>query len=409
MGLAMEGLFDPAGAAAPCGISESVILAAAQGLANSGVAVVTCVPATGAAAIFDCWRQKTGRMSEPYSFHEEVAFTMAHGAALTGVRSATIIKSHGLAKAANSCVDALTMGVTAGFLILVVDDREGRHSDTIFDLDAMLTGLGLPWRRPEPAALHRELVAGMARSEAMGLPVAVVVEAADLEQKASLLPEHIPATSPVYRRDPYFHVLCPPLAKYQHALLQARLAGREPHSVPRPRPLIIPESLPPLWRSGVESFLPLFEVFAGQRREGDFVSGDTGLSTVFAFEPFEAIDATSYFGGSGPLALGALLAGRSPCWAVTGDFSFLAAGLLALPEAVLRGLPLKVLICYNGCAAATGGQPIPQGMLGQTLGGFSGQLARIRNPADKAEVAAVLAEAQSSPELRIVVAEFVAP
>jgi len=38
------------------------------------------------------------------------------GAAITGVRSATEIKSHGLAMAANSVIDSLTLGMTAGFV-----------------------------------------------------------------------------------------------------------------------------------------------------------------------------------------------------------------------------------------------------------------------------------------------------
>jgi TPP-dependent indolepyruvate ferredoxin oxidoreductase alpha subunit len=50
-------------------------------------------------------------------------------------------------------------------------------------------------------------------------------------------------------------------------------------------------------------------------------------------------------------------------WAVTGDFSFIAAGPLGLLEARLRNIPVKVVILDNGKASTTGGQEIEEGTL----------------------------------------------
>jgi TPP-dependent indolepyruvate ferredoxin oxidoreductase alpha subunit len=114
----------------------------------------------------------------------------------------------------------------------------------------------------------------------------------------------------------------------------------------------------------------------------------------------------TYMGGSLPLALGAYLAGYHQTWALTGDFSFIAAGQLGLVEAIQRAIPLKVVIFHNGTAQATGGQPIPPHILDRVLQGYASSIRYIRNPQDVGEVRTVLDEASHSQELRIIVAEY---
>ena len=111
-------------------------------------------------------------------------------------------------------------------------------------------------------------------------------------------------------------------------------------------------------------------------------------------------------GGSLPLAIGASLAGLRNVWAVTGDFSFIAAGHLGLPEALQRGIPLKVLILYNGRAETTGGQPIPDGTLEGIVDGYARYVRRIRDPQNAEETESVLREASAAAELRIVIADY---
>jgi len=90
----------------------------ARGLYDSGVSVITSVPASKCSEIFQIFC-KTGGYNPLYSFNEEAAYTIAHGAAITGQRAAMVIKAHGIAKAANSVVDSLTAGTTGGFLVRV--------------------------------------------------------------------------------------------------------------------------------------------------------------------------------------------------------------------------------------------------------------------------------------------------
>ena len=111
-------------------------------------------------------------------------------------------------------------------------------------------------------------------------------------------------------------------------------------------------------------------------------------------------------GGRLPLAIGAFMAGHKPVWALTGDFSFIAAGHLGLNEAIQRKIPLKVLIFDNGKAETTGGQKIPEGTLERTLTPYQDYITRIHNPHDPEEIHAVLQAAATSDLLAIVVADY---
>ena len=389
------------GASAPVRIDRAV----AWALQDVGVKVVTHVPATGATAIFDAYSELTGA-TPCYAFNEEVAFTMAHGAALAGVRSATVIKSHGLAKAANSVIDSLTLGTTAGFVAVVLDDPSGRHSDNIFALEDFLKGTGIPFKKAGNDTIYNDLVECFLWSEELKTPVALLMDSELVSRETACTRRLLPPTEAKYQRDPLRHVLCPPLAAYQRKVLDARLARTDWRGIPVPDMPVVPGGLPPAWRSAASLFVPLFEVFQELRPRIPFAGGDTGLSALFAFAPFACVDACSYYGGSLPLAIGFHLAGFGRAWAVTGDYAFLAAGHMGLIEALARGIPLKVLVMDNGCAMATGGQPIPAGVFEQVSAGWAPFVSRIDNPRDKSAVRSVLSRAIESDRLEIVVARF---
>lgn len=117
---------------------------AAQATVDAGAGVVTHVPGFGCTRIFEEIRAISG-VRHPISFHEETAYPLAHGAALVGRRAAVLIKTHGLAKAANSVTDSLSAGSTAGFVVLVADDKLGKHSDNILDFTALAGFLAHRW------------------------------------------------------------------------------------------------------------------------------------------------------------------------------------------------------------------------------------------------------------------------
>ncbi len=374
-------------------------------LHDLGFGIVTWVPGIGATACAQAYECAAGRMVPP-SFHEEVAVGCGHGAALAGTRSAVAIKTHGLLKAANAVSDALFCGTTAAFILVIVDDLLGIQSDSILAAGPLLDALEVPWSASSPATIGSDLALAAARSEALGLPFALVLDAAEVSSPAVALLFRPPLLqTPPFRRDPVRHLLVPPLIRYQRAALSARLAGTAPPPPPTlPR---VPEQMPTVWRSALEGYRPVFDAFV--ERRPSFVAGDVGLSSCYGLPPYDAIDAVSYMGGAVPIALGAALSGRDDAWAVTGDFSFVAAGHLGLIEAVARDVPLRVLLLANGKAETTGGQPVAWGALERVLAGYPEALVPLEEPSEPRACREALDEAWNRDGLSIVVARYAAP
>ncbi len=375
----------------------------AHAVHDAGARVVTHVPGFGGTQVFDAWCAITATSALP-SFHEEVAYTIAHGASLVGQRAATLIKAHGLVKAANSVIDSLSAGTTAGFVILVFDDTRGQHSDNIFDVPAFLRGLGILFYVPQPQNMYAAVVEAFRQSEVIQLPVALVMDVATLDQPGTYRPLEVDDALPCYYRDVTQHVVCPLFAEYQRQIVTAKVFGQNWRGVSKPVVPRVPDDLPPAWQAAARVYLPFFKVF--QTIRGEIITGDTSISTLFALPPYHCIDMGTYMGGSLPLAIGAYLAGYHHTWALTGDFSFIAAGQLGLVEAIQRAIPLKVVIFHNGTAQATGGQPIPPHLLDRVLEGYASSIRYIRNPQDSGKLTTVLDEASHAQELRIIVAEY---
>ena len=121
----------------------------------------------------------------------------------------------------------------------------------------------------------------------------------------------------------------------------------------------------------------------------------------------QAIAVTTYYCGSLPLAIGAYWADRRGVWAITGDYTFVAAGHMGLIEAVSRNIPLKVLVLYNGCAMTTGGQPLPDNVFNHVISGYQSYVRHIKSPWDIDSIQSVLKPAVKSDRLEIIVADYV--
>ncbi len=367
----------------------------AQCLHRLQVQVVTHVPGYGATQVFQEWKQIAAATS--VSFHEEMAFTIAHGAALAGSRAVVLIKAHGLAKAGNSVLDAVTAGTLAGLVIMVFDDRTGSHSDSIVDVETLVQGFHLPHLK----CSHRlqEIEQAFQVSEQMQLPVAVSIDAAVVEQKTNtgFMPE-LPPFAGSFQRNIYRHLLCPVLAPHQHDILHAKQTAQSWQNIPRPQLPVVPEGLPSAWQQAVQPYIPFFEAFKPLR--GRIVTGDTGLSALFGFPPFDGIDLCTHMGGSLALAIGAHLAGYDDTWAITGDFSFVAAGHLGLVEAMERRIPLKVAILVNHKALATGGQDVAVDHLERLLAGYREAVQEIEGD-DRAALKEAIQSANDGKKLSI--------
>jgi len=376
--------------------------AIAHALNDGGIQLATHVPGFGAIQTFEAFCKLTGK-DFPTSFHEEVAFGIAHGAAIAGMRSAVIIKSHGLAKAMNAVMDSLSAGVTAGMVICVFEDPGGSHSDNIIDIEPLVRGSGIPYYLVSAKNGYDLVISAIAQSEKDQLPIVLIFNANEINTMTTFKSQKLSAV-PAYNRDIIQRLVVPLFAEYQREVLLMKSAHMSWKNIRRPETPTSPDSLPPDYQRAVAPYQPLFSTL--KKIETGFVSGDTGVSTLSALSPYDIVHTATYMGGSVPLAMGASLAGFKNAWAFTGDFSFIAAGHIALIEAIMRKLPIKVLLFANGKAQTTGGQTLELELMERILKGYEPYIRRIANPADESEALGVLKEANDAADLRIIIANF---
>jgi TPP-dependent indolepyruvate ferredoxin oxidoreductase alpha subunit len=390
-------------------LSEAI----ARSLRSLDARVATHVPGHGASQTFAAFRdcppptppQRGGENDCVISFHEEAAYAVAHGAALAGVRSACIIKSHGLTKAMNAVMDSLSCGVTAGMVNFVFEDKGGSHSDNIIEILPVIEGAEMPHKVSTVASIVEDIAMAYRESERLQLPYTLVLDSEFIgDDVGAAVGAHHAMQATSYKRDVMRHVVCPIFAGYQRDVLVAKLRGEDFDAVPRPAMPVLPQSLPPAYQKAVAPYQPLFEAF--KSLDVDFVCGDAGVSTLSAFPPYEIVHAALYMGGSVPTIVGAHLAGMKRSWAFIGDFSFISAGHYGLIEALLRKTPIKVLIYANGRAETTGGQSLDLEILERLLKGYEQYVRRIDDPFDREKMLPVLREANEAEELRIVVARY---
>ena len=374
-----------------------------QALVDLDVKTVTNVPGYGGSEVFEAYSTKKMK-NLPVSFHEEVAYTIAHSSAICGTRSAVLTKAQGVAKAMNSIVDSLYTDLTAGMLVLVFDDRSGAHSDNIMETEPLLNGISLPFHSAQIDTIYEDIISAVNESEKLQMPVALIVDTDMIDKEGWFEPHNNLLRNVHYKRDILHHVVHPYLAEYQYKIFTAKKMGGDRFAIHKPELPKLPESLPERYKESAEKYTPFFEIFKTIKR--DITTGDTSISSSFAFPPYNAIDIVTYIGGSIPLAIGAYYAGNKKVWALSGDFGFLAAGHYGLLEALNRELPVKVVIFYNKSAGATGGQKIQKKTMLRILAGYDHFITHISNPSDPFEIQSVLEEVNSKDELQIVLVDY---
>ena len=236
----------------------TVVWAVAQALQDAGADIVTCVPGSGGTEVFDIINSGRDRVL-PYSYHEEIAYTMAHGAAIAGKRAVVLVKSHGILKAANSVSDSLYCGVNAALLTIVFTDAGGHHSDTILDIRPFLEGTGVPWQIVQSQNAYSKVQEMILASERTRLPQVLIIESSEAGDKAEpFMVKKLPPVERQYRRDIRQHVLCPFFGRYQMELMQRRNRAEqeglpEAPDIPEvPDIPFLPSAVPERWRRHVE-------------------------------------------------------------------------------------------------------------------------------------------------------------
>ncbi len=376
--------------------------AIAYALQDLGVDIVTHVPGYGGTETFESYK-KINMKNPPISFHEEVAYTICHGASIVGKRAACLIKAQGIAKAANSVIDSLYTSVTAGFVTFIFDDNVGSHSDNIMETELLLKGFSLQYIVADAITIYDDVVNAFHKSEEEQQPYAVIINATEILKETEFEQQSFKKLFS-YNRDVLKHVVHPLFAEYQYGLFKNKKNKSIVSEIAKPTLPIVPDEIPEHAQSSVKRYQTFFNIF--KNFKGDIVTGDTSSSSSYVLPPYNAIDIVTYIGGAIPLAIGAYLAGNRYTWAMTGDFGFIAAGHIGLLEASLRHIPLKIVVFNNKQAAATGGQPIPHTTLYKILAGYENYIRNISNPDDPFEVTEVLDEATQADELRIIIVNY---
>ena len=338
------------------------------------------------------------------SFNEEVAYTVSHGASISGARLACIIKTHGLLKAANSVNDSLYTETTAGFVTILFDDKTGKSSDNILEIEPILKGLATPYKIADPDKIYDEIINAFEEAEKIKLPYFVVVDSAyssneiNFERKENLTKEF------TFTRDIKKHIVHPLLSDYQYKIFKNKTSEVKFENIEDPVFPNIPEDIPDRIKESALTYKGFFDCFKDLR--GDIVCGDTTLSSYFCFPPYDCIDMLTYIGSSIPLAIGASLAGKENVWALTGDFGFNAAGHMGLIEVLERKLPLKIVIFNNKKAASTGGQAVNKDIIYRLLEGYKDHVVKITTPENLDGMKSILQVVSMMNQLKIVIVEY---
>ncbi|NOX18784.1 MAG: hypothetical protein GXO87_10955 [Chlorobi bacterium] len=380
-------------------VSEAI----GHALVDLGADVITQVPGRGIGDTVEKIATLTSK-NIPISFNEETAYSIAHSAAILGKRSAVMMKSHGFMKAGNAATDSLYVDVTAGFVVLIFEDKDGSHSDNVLEIEPILKGIPFPYKIADETNIYEEVIGAYRESEKRQIPFALLIDSAKTGNNVEFEKEVGVKKEFIYKRNITAHIVHPMFAGYQFKKFKAKTLGGDVTTIP---PIDIPQypqGLSENYQTASKKYATFFDVFKDFR--GEVVTGDTSVSSSFALPPYNAIDIITHIGGSVPLAIGAYLAGRRDVWAMTGDFGFLASGHLGLLEIIEREIPIKIVIFYNKAAAATGGQIIHKKLMYRLLAGYDNSILQITNPRDFIEIGEVLNEAKNSNEMKIILANY---
>jgi hypothetical protein len=270
--------------------------------------------------------------------------------------------------------------------------------------DSLLNGISLPYFKVNTQNIYNEIVKCYLYSERIGTPIAILVDASQMNTIVEYERRNNLQKSFLYERSILKHVVHPLFADYQYKLFTARKHKVDSSKFTPPEIPVIPQELPDRYKDAVSKYQPFFDIFK-QFKTG-IVCGDTSASSSYCLPPYNCIDIVTYIGGSIPLAIGAFMAGNKHSWALTGDFGFISAGHIGLLEASNRGIPIKVIIFNNKKAAATGGQKIDKKLLLRLISPYERNTKHIHNAEDPLEINEVLDEAITADELRIIVVNY---
>jgi indolepyruvate ferredoxin oxidoreductase, alpha subunit len=200
--------------------------AVARGAYEHGVRVAAAYPGTPSSEILESIAQYEEVYAE-WSVNEAVAYEVAFGAAVGGVRALTAMKSPGLNVAADPMISSVYTGVNGG-LVVVCGSDPGMDSSSTEQDDRYFGRLaGIPILEPSDSQECKDFVGvALELSEAFDIPVMVRLTT-DIAHAKSLvrLGERVETERRDLERSPAKYCLVPVFSRELHRGLAARLAG----------------------------------------------------------------------------------------------------------------------------------------------------------------------------------------
>ena len=198
--------------------------AIARGAIEAGIGVATCYPGTPSSEIPDTLftLYKEAGFYFEYSTNEKVAFEVASGAAVSGVRSLCTMKHVGMNVASDALMIMAYVGVKAGMVVVNADDPSLFSSQNEQDNRYYARLSGLPMLEPTTAQEMKDMtVDGFEVSEKLKLPVILrtTTRLNHLRGAVRFGPRRPFKTKGVFKKDPFNLVTIPAVSRNLHKVL----------------------------------------------------------------------------------------------------------------------------------------------------------------------------------------------
>ncbi len=199
--------------------------ALARGAWEAGVVVASAYPGTPSTEVLETLATFTDVKAE-WSTNEKVAFEVAYGAAIGGVRALVSMKHVGLNVAADPLFTSAYAGVNAGFVIVVADDPGMYSSQNEQDSRHYARAARIPVLEPaDPQEAHDFVLRAFELSEQWDLPVMIRLTTRVAHTRAPVVlgPRKSIAKRP-FQKDWRKYVMIPANARRRHILLEEKIA-----------------------------------------------------------------------------------------------------------------------------------------------------------------------------------------
>jgi indolepyruvate ferredoxin oxidoreductase alpha subunit len=213
-------------------VGERVLLlgneAIARGAVEAGVQVATSYPGTPSSEILETIASVSGKLGihSEWSTNEKVAFEVAIGAAISGVRAITSMKHVGVNWAADPLFSINQTGVIGGLVLVIADDPGAYASQNEQDSRYYALATELPMLEPSDVQEAKEMTAkAFDISEEIELPVMLRSTARICHSRAdvTLGPIRTERRQGKFNKDPMRWVMMAGRSRPRHKWLHDRL------------------------------------------------------------------------------------------------------------------------------------------------------------------------------------------